>query len=258
MEIIVFAKQVPDTTEIKVDPVKGTLIRDGVPSIMNPEDKNALELALTLKDNFGAKVKVVTMGPPPAEEILREAYAMGADECYLVTDPLFAGADTWVTSLILSRVAKTIGFDVILCGRQAIDGDTAQVGMEIAEHLGIPVVAYAVEVSYNGEYFKVKRELDDVYEVILVKPPCLITCTRDLNAPRYMNLYGIFEAFKKEIKVINNDILKFEKTEVGLIGSPTKVRRTFTKGPKGEGRVFQGNLDEAVDEFLRIVEKVRA
>lgn len=256
MEIIVFAKQVPDTTEIKVDPEKGTLIRDGVPSIMNSEDKNALELALTFKDDFGAKVKVVTLGPPAAEEILREAYAMGADECYLVTDPLFAGADTWVTSLILSKVARMIGFDLILCGRQAIDGDTAQVGMEIAEHLGVPVVANAVEVSYSGEYFKVKRELDDVYEVILVKPPCLITCTRDLNVPRYMSLYGIFDAFKKEINVLSNDVLKFEKNEVGLIGSPTKVRRTFTKAPERQGKVLQGNLDEAVDEFLRIVKKV--
>lgn len=253
MRIIVFAKQVPDTTEVKVDPVKGTLIRDGVRSIMNPEDKNALEEALRLKDKFGAKVTVITMGPPMAEAILRESYAMGADEAILITDPLYAGADTWVTSMILARAAQLIGFDLILTGRQAIDGDTAQVGIEIAQHLGIPVIAYAIGVEIKEDRVIVKRELDDRIEILSTPLPCVITCSKDINKPRYMRLPYIFEAYSKEIKILNNSFLKFDKNEVGLVGSPTKVRKTFTKGPKGEGVLFQGDIDEAVQKIIEAI-----
>ncbi|MGC9772722.1 electron transfer flavoprotein subunit beta [Fervidobacterium islandicum] len=255
LRIIVFAKQVPDTTEVKVDPVKGTLIRDGVKSIMNPEDKNALEAALQLKDKHGAKVSVITMGPPSAEAILRESYAMGADEAVLITDPLYAGADTWVTSMILARAAQMIGFDLILTGRQAIDGDTAQVGIEIAEHLKIPVIAYAVDLKLEGERVIVTRELDNTYEVITTKLPCLITCTKELNKPRYMRIANIFGCFDKPITIFNNSVLNFDKNEVGLVGSPTKVRRTFTKGPKGEGVTFNGTPEEAAE---MIISKLRA
>jgi electron transfer flavoprotein beta subunit len=248
--IIVFAKQVPDTTEVKVDPIKGTLIRDGVKSIMNPEDKNALETALQFKDKYGAKVTVITMGPPSAEAILRESYAMGADEAVLITDPLYAGADTWVTSMILARAAQMIGFDLILTGRQAIDGDTAQVGIEIAEHLKIPVIAYAVDLKIEGEKVIVTRELDSTYEVISAKLPCLVTCTKELNKPRYMRVGNIFGCFEKPITILNNSILKFDKNEVGLVGSPTKVRRTFTKGPKEQGTIFNGSADEAAEMIL--------
>jgi len=247
--IIVFAKQVPDTTEVKVDQIKGTLIRDGVKSIMNPEDKNALETALQLKDKYGAKVTVITMGPPSAEAILRESYAMGADEAVLITDPIYAGADTWVTSMILARAAQMIGFDLIT-GRQAIDGDTAQVGIEIAEHLKIPVIAYAVDLKIEGEKVIVTRELDSTYEVISAKLPCLVTCTKELNKPRYMRVGNIFGCFEKPITIINNSILKFDKNEVGLVGSPTKVRRTFTKGPKEQGTIFNGSADEAAEMIL--------
>jgi electron transfer flavoprotein beta subunit len=250
MRILVFAKQVPDTTEVKVDPVKGTLIRDGVKSIMNPEDKNALEAALQLKDKFGAKVTVITMGPPTAEAILRESYAIGADEAVLITDPLYAGADTWVTSMILARTAQIIGFDLILTGRQAIDGDTAQVGIEIAEHIGIPVIAYATDITLKDNTVVVTRELDNTYEVISTKLPCLITCTKDLNKPRYMRISNIFGCFDKPITILNNSILKFDKNEVGLVGSPTKVKKTFTKGPKVQGTIFNGTPEEGVEVIL--------
>ncbi|HPV63451.1 MAG TPA: electron transfer flavoprotein subunit beta/FixA family protein, partial [Fervidobacterium sp.] len=186
MKIIVFAKQVPDTTEVKVDPIKGTLIRDGVKSIMNPEDKNALEAALRLKESHNATVTVITMGPPASEAILRESFAMGADEAYLITDALYAGADTLVTSMILAKAAELVGYDLILTGRQAIDGDTAQVGIEIAEHLGIPVVAYATDISISGDSIIVKREIDNRVEVISTRMPCVITCSKDMNTPRYM------------------------------------------------------------------------
>lgn len=253
MRIIVFAKQVPDTTEVKVDPVKGTLIRDGVKSIMNPEDKNALEAALRLKDEIGAHVTVITMGPPMAEAILRESYAMGADEAMLITDPLFAGADTWVTSMILAKAAQVVGFDLILTGRQAIDGDTAQVGIEVAEHLGLPVIAYAVDLKVEGDRIIVKRELDEKIETLSTTLPCVITCAKDMNKPRYMSLYNIFGCYSKEIKILNNSVLGFDKNEVGLVGSPTKVKRTFTKGPKGEGKIFQGSIDEAVDKIIEAI-----
>jgi len=237
MKIIVFAKQVPDTTEVKVDPIKGTLIRDGVKSIMNPEDKNALEAALRLKESHNATVTVITMGPPAAEAILRESFAMGADEAYLITDALYAGADTLVTSMILAKAAELVGYDLILTGRQAIDGDTAQVGIEIAEHLGIPVVAYATDISISGDSIIVKREIDNRVEVISTRMPCVITCS-------------------KEIRVLNNSVLNFDKTKVGLVGSPTKVRRTFTKGPKGDGKVFQGSVEESVEKVMNALAEV--
>jgi len=250
MRVLVFAKQVPDTTEVRVDPVKGTLIRDGVKSIMNPEDKNALEAALQLKDKYGAKVTVITMGPPSAEAILRESYAMGADEAVLITDPLYAGADTWVTSMILAKTAQIIGFDLILTGRQAIDGDTAQVGIEIAEHLGIPVIAYATDITLKDNMVVVTRELDNTYEIISTNLPCLITCTKDLNKPRYMRVTNIFGCFDKPITHLNNSVLKFDKNEVGLVGSPTKVRKTFTKGSKAQGTIFNGTPEESAEIIL--------
>lgn len=256
MKIIVFAKQVPDTTEVKVDPIKGTLIRDGVKSIMNPEDKNALEAALRLKESHNATVTVITMGPPAAEAILRESFAMGADEAYLITDALYAGADTLVTSMILAKAAELVGYDLILTGRQAIDGDTAQVGIEIAEHLGIPVVAYATDISISGDSIIVKREIDNRVEVISTRMPCVITCSKDMNTPRYMNLYDLFGCYSKEIRVLNNSVLNFDKTKVGLVGSPTKVRRTFTKGPKGEGKVFQGDVEESVEKVMNVFAEV--
>lgn len=235
MKIIVCIKQVPDTNEVRIDPVTGTLIRDGVPSIMNPDDKNALEEALRLKDEIGARVTVLTMGPPQASAILYEAMAMGADDAVLLTDRAFAGADTWATSLALASACDNIGYDIIFAGRQAIDGDTAQVGPEIAERLDIPQVTYVEKVELSGSRLKVRRALEDGYETIEVSAPCLLTCIKELNQPRYMNMSGIFTCFSKEIKTMTAADLRVDPRSLGLSGSPTKVKKSFTKGPKGQG-----------------------
>lgn len=233
MKIVVCIKQVPDTHEVKIDPVKGTLIRDGIPSIMNPDDKNALEEALRIKDQLGAHVTVVTMGPPQAEKILREAYSMGADEAVLLTDRAFAGADTLATSLALAKILEKIGYDLIFAGRQAIDGDTAQVGPEIAEHLDIPQVTYVQEVKVEGNQITVKRALEEGYEVIKIQLPCLLTAIKELNEPRYPKLKNILMASKKTITTMTADDLDVDKTLLGLKGSPTKVKKTFTRPLKG-------------------------
>ena len=237
MKIVVCIKQVPDTNEVRIDPVTGTLIREGIPSIMNPDDKNALEEALRLKDEIGAHVTVLTMGPPQAEAILREAVAMGADDMVLLTDRAFAGADTWATSLALSATCKNIGYDVIFAGRQAIDGDTAQVGPEIAERLDIPQVTYVekVEVEANGKGLKVRRALEDGYETIKIGLPCLLTCIKELNQPRYMNMAGIFSCYNKEVKTMTAANLDVDPKQLGLSGSPTRVKKSFTNGPKAQG-----------------------
>lgn len=239
MNIVVCIKQVPDTNEVRIDQITGTLIREGVPSIMNPDDKNALEEALRLKDEIGAHVTVLTMGPPQAEAILREALAMGADDSVLLTDRAFAGADTWATSLALASACKNIGYDVIFAGRQAIDGDTAQVGPEIAERLNIPQVTYVEKVDVVKEGLVVRRALEDGYENIKISIPCLLTCIKELNHPRYMNMNGIFTCFDKEIKMMTAAHLNVDPKLLGLSGSPTKVKKSFTKGPKGQGEKIE-------------------
>ena len=181
MNIVVCIKQVPNTNEVKLDPVKGTLIRDGVPSIMNPDDKAGLEAALRLKDTMGAHVTVISMGPPQADAVLREAMAMGADDGILVTDRAFGGADTLATSTTIAAAVKQVPFDLIITGRQAIDGDTAQVGPQIAEHLNIPNVSYAEDIKVEGDTVTVKRQYEDRYHTVKVKMPCLITALSELN-----------------------------------------------------------------------------
>lgn len=245
MKIVVCIKQVPDTNEVRIDPATGTLIRDGVPSIINPDDKNALEEALRIKDEHGAHVTVVTMGPPQAERALREALAMGADEAVLLTDRAFAGADTWATSLVLAKALENIGYDLIFAGRQAIDGDTAQVGPEIAEHLELPQVTYVEEVTVEGKDLKVKRALEDGYEIIKIQTPCLLTAIKELNVPRYMNMGLVFGCFDKEVKVLSAADLGLDKSLLGLAGSPTKVKKSFTKGPKGQGEIINVPAKEA-------------
>jgi electron transfer flavoprotein beta subunit len=245
MKIVVCIKQVPDTNEVRIDSVTGTLIREGVPSIINPDDKNGLEEALRLKDETGAHVTVITMGPPQAEKALREALSMGADEAILLTDRAFAGADTWATSLTLARAIEKIGCDVIFAGRQAIDGDTAQVGPEIAEHMNLPQVTYVEKLDYKDGEFKVKRALEDGYETIKVKMPCLLTCIKELNTPRYMNVWDIFNCYSKEIKIMTVNDIDVDIKEMGLKGSPTKVKKTFTRGPKGQGEKINMPPNEA-------------
>ncbi len=255
MNIVVCIKQVPDTNEVKIDQVTGTLIREGVPSIINPDDKNALEEALRLKDNHGAHVTVISMGPPQAEKALREALAMGADEAVLVSDRAFAGSDTLATSHTLVATIKKIGYDVIFAGRQAIDGDTAQVGPEMAELLDIPQITYVENVDIIKGGLKVRRAWEDGYEDIEVKTPVLLTAIKELNEPRYMNIKNIFEMFQnKEVKVWNATDIGADVTLLGLKGSPTKVKKSMTKEPKGKGELIQLPAGEAA---LYVVSKLK-
>lgn len=247
MKIIVSIKQVPDTNEVKLDQATGTLIREGVPSIINPDDKAGLEAALRLKDEFGAHVTVLTMGPPQADLALREALAMGADEAILVTDRAFGGADTWATSSTLASAISKLDYDLIITGRQAIDGDTAQVGPQIAEHLGLANVSYAEELWVDGDAVKVKRQYEDRYHIVRVKTPCLVTALTEMNEPRYMTPGGIFDAFQKEITVWHRADLDVDDSNIGLKGSPTRVKKSFTKAVKGQGTVVTMEPEESAN-----------
>lgn len=250
MNIVVCLKQVPDTAAVKIDPKTGTLVRDGVPSIINPEDKHALESALQIKDEVGAKITVISMGPPQAKNALREALCMGADEAILITDRAFAGADTLATSKTLAGALKKLEYDIVFAGRQAIDGDTAQVGPEIAEHLDIPQVTYVQGVKLEEDGLLVNRALEDGYELIKVNTPVLLTAIKELNEPRYMNVKYIFETANKEVEVWSADDIEVNKEELGLKGSPTKVKKTMTKEAKGAGEVIKEVPNEAVKYVL--------
>lgn len=253
MNIVVCIKQVPDTTEVKINPETGTLIRDGIPSIINPDDKRGLEAALTLKDKYGGVVTVITMGPPQAKNALREALAMGADEGILLSDRAFAGADTWATSTTISKALEKIDYDLIIAGRQAIDGDTAQVGPQIAEHLKIPHVSYVENLMKKDDKLILKRAFEDGYHIIEVKMPCLITTLSEMNKPRYMSVRGIIDAYReKEIKVWKLDDLDIDdRSTIGLKGSPTKVKKSFTKGAKTAGKVFEVDNEEAASIIVK-------
>ena len=247
MRIIVLAKQVPDTNEVRIDPVKGTLIREGVPSILNPDDANALEAALELKDNYpDTRVTVLSMGPPQAMYMLRECLAMGADEACLLSSRAFGGADTCATSTTLAAgVRKIGGYDIIFAGRQAIDGDTAQVGPQTAQRLGLPSVTYVRKIrEINERTVVVERALEDGFEVIEVETPCVLTAIKELNKPRYMTIMQIEEAYNKEISVWDENTLNVSPDSVGLNASPTQVFRSFTPPPKGAGEMLSGTVTE--------------
>lgn len=251
MKIIVCIKQVPDTTEIKLNPVTGTLIRDGVPSIINPDDKGGLEMALSLKDKYGAEVTVITMGPPQADVALREALAMGADRAILLTDRKFAGADTLATSNALAGALRTLDYDLIITGRQAIDGDTAQVGPQIAEHLDLPQVTYVegFEVLENG-YYRISRAIEEGLQWVEVKGKVLITVLASACKARYMSVSGIIEAYEKEVEIWNVSNITVDESRLGLKGSPTKVWKSFAKGVKPAGILHEVSPEEAVDIIL--------
>ena len=259
MKAIVCVKQVPDTSgKVAVNP-DGTLNRASMQTITNPDDMNAVEAALRLKDETGCKVVVVTMGPPPAEGMLRELLAMGADEAVLVSAREFGGSDTYATSQILSAAIKKIGLDkddVIFCGRQAIDGDTAQVGPQIAEQLKIPQVSYAEQLDVDGDSVVVKRQYEDQSHMLKVKMPCLVTALSELTEPRYMHAGGIVDAYNKEITVWGFDDLKDDLNPewIGLKGSPTNVFQSFGKKPKTAGTVLDGlSTEEAVEKIMAVL-----
>ena len=256
MKIIVSIKQVPDTSgKVAVNP-DGTLNRASMQTITNPDDMNAVEAALKLKDATGCKVIVVTMGPPPAAGMLRELMAMGADEGVLVSAREFGGSDTYATSQILAAAISTIGVeddDIVMCGRQAIDGDTAQVGPQIAEKLHLPQVTYAADIQKDGDTVTVKRMLEDGYMTIKVKTPCLITCIKELNSPRYMSIDGIYSTYNKPLETFDYEKLKdhplIDATTIGLKGSPTNIFKSFTPPQKGAGVMLEG-ADKATCEKL--------
>jgi len=251
VKIVVCVKQVPDTKGgVKFNP-DGTLDRGAMLAIMNPDDKAGLEAALRIKDEYGAEVTVLTMGLPKAEEVLREAIAMGADKGILVTDRVLGGADTWATSTTIAGALRNIDYDLIITGRQAIDGDTAQVGPQISEHLDIPVISYAKDIKIEGDSVVVERQYDDRYHVVKAQMPCLITCLAEINDPRYMTPGGIFDACEAEIKTMGRAELKtLEDGNMGLAGSPTKIAKASDKVRKGAGEKITLDTEEAVSYLL--------
>lgn len=244
MKIIVCIKQVPDTKGgVQFNP-DGTLNRGAMLTIMNPDDKAGLEAALRLKDQYGAEVTVLTMGLPKAADVLQEAIAMGADKGVLVTDRVLGGADTWATSTTIAGAIRKLDYDLIITGRQAIDGDTAQVGPQIAEHLGLPVISYAQEIKVEDNNVVVKRQYDDGYHMVKAQMPCLITALSELNEPRYMTPGGIFDAVNAEITTLGRaDLVDVDDSNIGLNGSPTKIARASDKVKKGQGEMAPEDAD---------------
>jgi len=259
MKIVACIKQVPDTTEVRIDKETNTLIREGVPSILNPDDANALEQALAFKDaNEDVHITVVSMGPPQADVMLRECLAMGADEAVLLSDRAFGGSDTWATSNAIAAGIRAIGdYDLILAGRQAIDGDTAQVGPQIAEKLHLPQVTYAGEVTKEGESLIIKRMLEDGYMLVKVPTPCMITCIKELNTPRYMSVIGTEKCWDMPLKIMDFAALEnhplIDKTTIGLKGSPTNIYKSFTPPVKGGGMMLEGSDKNTTDELVSIL-----
>lgn len=246
MRVIVCLKQVPDTNEVRINEETGTLIRDGVPSIMNPDDKNALEEAIKLKDEHGAEVIAVSMGPPQAMDVLREAMAMGADEGVLISDRAFGGSDTWATATIIAAAIEKIGnYDIVFCGRQAIDGDTAQVGPEIAEFLNLPQITYVKDLKVKGSKLEVVRFSEYGEYTFEVEKPVLLTAIKELNTPRYPTIKGIINAYgekgSERIKTFGINDLIIDSTQIGLKGSPTNVYRSFVPVKDKHSEIIEGS-----------------
>ena len=241
MNIVVCIKQVPDTNDVRIDPKTNTLIREGVKSIINPFDENAVEAALKIRDASGGKVTVITMGPPQATEALKTAIAMGADEAILISDRAFAGADTWATSYTLSQTIKKIGtYDLVLFGKQAIDGDTAQVGPGVAEFLDIPQITFAINIEIAGDKIRVKRQLEETSEIVESNFPVAVTVIKQINEPRMPSLKGQMRAKKMVIPSWSANDIAAEEKNTGLNGSPTQVVRIFTPAPRGKSEIFDG------------------
>jgi electron transfer flavoprotein beta subunit len=254
MNIIVLIKQVPNTTEVKLDPKTGSLIREGVEAIINPDDLHALETALTLKENYGATITVLTMGPAQAIDALSEAMGMGADKAVLLSDRAFAGADTWATSYTLGRTIQHIGdYDLILAGRQAIDGDTAQVGPQVADFLGLPQVTYVFDVEeVTDDHLVVKRRLEHGYERIQCRMPALLTMIPGAKQPRYPIMSNLLLACREKapIQIWNAADIRLTTAEIGLAGSRTEVMKTFAPKFERQGELLNGNTFDVVQGLI--------
>jgi len=252
LNIIVCIKQVPATTEIKIDPATNTLVREGTESIVNPFDVYALEEAIRIKEEFGGKVTAITMGPPHAAEALKEAIAVGADDVILLSDRAFAGADTLATSHTLSKGIEKLGdFDLIICGKQTMDGDTAQVGPEIAEKLGVPIVTYVSQIKkIEDGHIQLQRMVEDGYEVVETEKPLVITVVKEINEPRVPSLRGMMRAKKAEIPVWTAKDINAEEEKIGLLGSPTQVVTIFVPEVSRKGERFEGEADKIVEQLI--------
>ncbi len=255
MNIIVCIKQVPETTEVRINPETNTLMREGVKAIINPFDMYAIEEAVRLKERFGGKISVITMGPPQADGALREAISMGADEGYLVCDRSFAGSDTWATSYTLAGAIKKLGaFDLIICGKQASDGDTAQVGPGISTHLNIPQVTYVKKVEEaTDKSMRLERMLEEGYEIIETPLPALLTVVKEINEPRIPSLKGLMRAKSAKITTLTQKELDLDPQQIGLCGSPTQVVKIFTPAPRVGGQILKGEIPEIAKELVDLI-----
>jgi len=258
VNIIVCIKQVPGTTEIKIDPKTNTLVREGVKSIVNPFDTYALEEGVRLKERYGGKVTVITMGPPQAEEALKETISLGADEAVLLSDRAFAGSDTWATSYVLSKAINKIAqYDIVICGRQTLDGDTGQVGPELSEMLKIPFVSYVSKVEeIKDKYIRVQRMIEEGHEVIETTLPAVITVVKEINVPRLPSLRGSMKAKTAKIPVWNAAEIGAEPDKAGIPGSPTRVVKIFYPKRTHKSEIFQGTVEEQISQLAERLEKI--
>ncbi len=258
MKIVVCIKQVPDTAEVRINPETGTLIREGVPSIINPFDMHAIEAGLQIREKTGGKVTVLTMGPPQAETALRDAISMGADNALLLSDSAFAGSDTWATSYILSSAIAKLSADIIICGKQAIDGDTAQVGPEVAEFLNIPHISYVRKIEdIKDKSIKVQRLMEEGYDIVESTLPALLTVVKELNEPRLPSLRGKMAAKKAEIKKWSLSDIQADENKTGLKGSPTQVKNIFAPEAKKDRRMLEGKPEEQVDALIQELRRLK-
>ncbi len=252
MNVVVCVKQVPGTTEIKIDPETNTLIREGVEGIINPFDAYAIEEGVRLRERYGGKVTTISMGPPQAEDALRETISLGADEAILISDRAFAGSDTWATSYVLSRaIAKIVEYDLVICGRQTLDGDTGQVGPELSEMLGVPFVAYVSKIEEAADgIMRVERMVEEGHEIMETSLPAVITVVKEINVPRLPSLRGSMKAKTAQIPVWTAEDIGAEPDKAGIAGSPTRVVKIFFPQRTHASEMLQGSPKEQVDQLV--------
>jgi electron transfer flavoprotein beta subunit len=259
MNVIVCLKQVPGTTEVKINPETNTLIRQGIENIINPFDRYALEEGVRLKEKHGGKVTAISMGPPQAADMLKEAISQGADEAVLLSDRAFAGADTWATAFALAGAIKKLGqFDLVICGRQSTDGDTAQVGPELAEMLGIPFLSYVGQIEeITAGQIRIKRMIDEGHEVVQSPLPAVMTVSKEINVPRLPSLRGVLKSKSAKIPVWTIKEIETDPNKVGLAGSSTKVIKIFTPKREKKAEVIKGEPQDQVDYLINKLREAR-
>jgi len=258
MNVVVCIKQVPETTEVKIDPQTNTVVREGMENIINPLDMYALEEGIHIKEQHEGKVTAISMGPPQAEEALREATALGVDEVILLSDPAFDGSDTWATSYILAKAINKLGeFDIVICGRQTMDADTGQVAPQLAESLGLPFVSYVSKIEEIKEgYMRVQRMVEEGHQIVEMPLPGVISVVKEINVPRLPSLRGLMKSKTVEIPVWTAQELGVDMNKVGLSGSPTQVIKLFHPQRTGHGEMLQGSPERQVDQLVEKLQKI--